>query len=1053
MAKALRLGEARRHLSSLVFLCLWLLGLGRVFAFDPRTIAWSSIGQEQGFAGGSVSCIMQDQRGLVWIGAAGGLYRYDGHGFKIFKPDSGVNSLTSSSISAILEDRRGDFWVGSDGGGLARYEALSGRFDKLLLSDGPYGEEKASRISALAIDSSGRILAGAADGEVRLVDVEKMEAQAFLHPGKLGEAISTLFVDSRDRIWVGTEGAGLYLYDREGIPVAFYAHDSLRGDSIASDRVSAVIEDSLGFIWIGFADGGIDLFEDGRFRHAKREDSEGNADDEGLPPVIALGEDSRGQIWAGFREGGLGILDPSSMEIAVFPFANEVEVRALMRDRRGLMWTGLTKGGLLTGDFRSTAFSRFVAAPDSSGLGSIQAIAELSSGSMVAASRSGGLFSFNPLSGSLSRMKVQLDEAGPGNVKALLVARDGSLWAGSAGAGLLHILPNGASKRFLHKDGDIDSLSSSFILSILETDDGKLWVGTDGKGLQLFDPVTGIVLRHSIQGGAPEPPPASIITCLMRDSKGRTWVGSADAGLFVLDSGGSRFRAIGRDQRQGGGIGDLRIESVFEDSRGMVWVGSGGGGIAALDPGTGIVIRRGANMGLFADTIYGIAEDKSGILWILSPDGLFSLDPERNDVFLFGAEDGLSGGGLNSGAILVSGSGEVWVGSGEGFTRFDPARIARYAPAPDVVISDIELLGEMTQVVHSPGGSEITLDYDNMGLRYSIAAIDFAAPGRSRYAMRLEGRQAVWTSMGNVNTGYIAPLAPGRYMLRVKAANGNGIWNDDGASLSILVRSPWWGTWWFRMTVVGGAAAAMAGAIAVRLESLRRRNALLVKFARHIEEAREEERTIVARDVHDEIGQHLMVLNLHAYWLAAHPDADPEKRRPVVQGMQSAILDAMASVKAVATRLRPVGLETLDFPDALRWYVRSFGRMSGIKTKLEIGEGWKELSPEAAKTFFRLLQEMLSNVSRHSQAKHVSLRFTAGKDDFTLESKDDGIGIEADKVDAQDSFGIIGMREGCASLGGTLAISGAPGQGCTVTARLPRKPEAGEKRRDKRRKG
>jgi len=498
-----------------------------------------------------------------------------------------------------------------------------------------------------------------------------------------------------------------------------------------------------------------------------------------------------------------------------------------------------------------------------------------------------------------------------------------------------------------------ESLASSSILSLLEAGWGRLWIGTDGEGLDLFDPSKGEALHWGKGGDQPALIPASIITCLVRDSKNRVWAGSADAGLFVLDPGGTHFRPVGRNERKAEGIGDLRIESIFEDSRGMLWVGTGGGGLVALDPDTGAVIRRGSSMGLFADAVYGITEDDAGILWILSSAGLFSLDSIRDDVFLFGREDGLNGGGLDAGAVLFSKGGELWVGSGKGLTRFNPARIARYASAPDVVLSEIEPMGEGSSMLRSADGTGIILDHDNMGLGFSIAAMDFAAPGRNRYAMRLEGRQSSWTQMGNVNTGYIAPLAPGRYMLRVRAANGNGIWNDYGASLSILVRSPWWGTWWFRTFVLGTAAVGLAAAIAARVGSLRRRNALLVKFARHIEDAREEERTIAARDVHDEIGQHLMVLNFHAYWLASHAEAKPAERLPVVNEMQKAILDAMASVKAVATRLRPQALDTLDFPDALRWYVRSFGRMSGITTKLDMDEGWKELPREAAKAFFR----------------------------------------------------------------------------------------------------
>ncbi len=255
-------------------------------------------------------------------------------------------------------------------------------------------------------------------------------------------------------------------------------------------------------------------------------------------------------------------------------------------------------------------------------------------------------------------------------------------------------------------------------------------MGTEGGGLDLLDLDTGRAIHWGEKGmnrSCPRPSsPAS-----PEDSKGRIWVGSADAGLFVLDPGGTRFRPVGLSDHRGGGIGDLRIECVFEDSRGVLWVGTGGAGLVGLEPDRGIVFQRGIAIGLFADTIYGLTEDKAGTLWVASSAGLFSFDPIRNDVFLFGEEDGLQKGGLEAGALLVSDNGDVWVGSGQGLTRFDPTRISRYAPAPDVVISEVKSLGEGQSASRTLDGSEIALDYDNGGLGFSIAAIDFAAPAQS----------------------------------------------------------------------------------------------------------------------------------------------------------------------------------------------------------------------------------------------------------------------------------------------------------------------------------
>ena len=1010
-------------------LAVLLSGRTSIFAFDPATVAWSTLGREQGFSGDSISSIVQDSRGLVWMGAGNGLYRYDGQSFAAFKPDALIDSIGIPSIRCILADMRGRIWIGGSGG-LLRCDTITGRFERQKLDLDREGYS--SRISALAMDLEGRILAGTAEGRVWRVDPERLEATLILDSKQRRSAIAALLADARGRVWVGTDGSGLTLLDAEGGITAVYRRGGSAGP--ASDRITAMLEDSLGFIWIGYAEGGIDLCEEGLFRHARRAPSAKGR----IPAVLCLAEDLRGLIWAGLREGGIGILDPSGMEFSIYPFAGGAEVSALLRDRRGLMWTGLKRGGLLTGDFRSTGFSRFPATGGGGKLGAVFSLAEGPSGRIFASSRDAGIVVHDPLSDSFAAAGEVRALPETRAIQALLPVADGSLWMGSAGSGLFRRGHDGGLSRFESSPDRDASLASSFILSLLPAERGKIWVGTDGEGLDLLDPWTGQAVHWGYRSGPTPPLPASVITCLTRDSKGRVWAGSADSGLFVLYPGGTRFRPAGRSEKHGEGIGGFRIECLFEDSRGRLWIGTGGSGLVAMDPESGVIVGRGSSLGLVDDTVFGVTEDRTGILWVIGSRGLFSLDTQRGDVFHFGVEDGVSGGGFEAGAILASKSGEIWLGSGEGITRFDPERIARYGPAPDVVISDIEVPGEGKPPIRSTDGSGVILEHDNIGLSFSIAVIDFAASGRNSYSMKLEGRQSAWTEMGSLNKGYIAPLAPGTYMLRVRAANGNGVWNEYGASASILVRPPWWGTWWFRTLAALLAVALVAGAVALSLRSLRRRNALLVKFARHIEEAREEERTIAARDVHDEIGQHLMVLNFNAYWLASNGDAKPEERLSVVRAMQQTIMEAMASVKAVATRLRPAGLDTLDFPDALRYYVRSFGRMSGIKTSLEIGDGWKGMSAQTAKVFFRLLQEMLSNVARHSRAKNVQVRFSADASGYLLETRDDGVGIGEGKVDAQDSFGIIGMRESCASLGGTLTISGEAGGGCRVAARLPR---------------
>jgi signal transduction histidine kinase/ligand-binding sensor domain-containing protein len=880
------------------------------------------------------------------------------------------------------------------------------------------------RITALALDQAGRVLAGSYDGRLRSIDPLSLEIEDFNQRVLFAVPVSSILVDMKGKVWVGTEGAGLHAYGMQGELLAVYRHNWADPGSIGSDSIGDIMEDSLGYLWIGFSSGGIDLHQNGRFSHARREKGLDNrAASLNIPPITSLAEDLKGQIWAGFQDGGIGVLDPSSMYVVVSPFADDVEVSALFKDRRGLLWIGLKSGGLLTGDHRSTAFTRYSRLDEERALGAIVCLDEGPDGPLVAVSRSHGLLLYDTLRDEF--VKVSMPDKGllsdSDHITALMIGSDNSLWTGLSSGLVLRWAFDSLSSIELKGSYTTSPSRQARITSLLEASDGTMWIGTDGQGLFSLAPGAKRAERSTKI-------PAYSIGSMIQDTRGNVWVGTVDAGLFSLDGGAFK---------NGSGIGDFRIETIIEDSQRRLWVGTGGGSLVALGPDTGEILIRGNEIGVFGDSVYDIAQDGGGRLWVGSSAGLFSLDPERKEVFLFGKEDGLLGLGLHSGAILPSKDGFLWIASESGLTRFDPDRIQRYAPAPDVVIAEIEPMGREDSIRRSPEGSEIILDYDNRGLGFSIAAIDYAASGRNQYAMRLEGRHSTWMAMGNVNTGFIAPLSPGRYMLRVKAANGNGIWNSYGASLSILVTPPWWGTWWFRSALLGSIAVLVIIILMAIFGGLRRRNALLVKFAHHIEEAREEERKIAARDVHDEIGQHLMVLNFHAYWLASHLKAESEERLPKIKEMQKAILDAMASVKAVATRLRPLALDTLDFPDALRWYLRSFERMSGIETSFEIGDGWKSMSPRVARAFFRIFQETLSNVARHSKALHLHVRFFMEGNRCILETKDDGSGMDTGKVEAQDSFGIIGMKEACASLGGSLVVTSTPGEGTLVRASIP----------------
>ncbi len=1022
-------GIARRA-PALPLAVLALFAGAGLSAGDIGSLSWYALGTQDGLAGSTVTAILQDRRGLMWFAAEGGLSCFDGKTFSTFRPEAGTSPFSSSRISCMTADPEGGIYLGCEGVPLVRLDTASGRFEAARDSSGSGPGLIGAK--ALAADRRGRVFASGPGGGIR---VQEAKGKGFTHFADVGAEVSCLLADSGGRLWVGSRGRGLFNFDTDGRSLANYRRTRAGGGSLGDDGVSCLFEDSVGGLWIGLENGGVDVLGEGGLRHARA------AAGSSLPrrEVLSLAEDAEGRIWVGYAGAGMGSLDPSSLVLKPpAPGARETPL-AIFRDKRGLMWVGLAAGGVRSYNSHSAVFSSYGggAGAGQGRLRGIASIAQEASGRLVLAAAD-RLLTMDPEGRPGPGLSWPPVGPRPRAMSVILASRDGSLWIGTEGGGLAQVLGDGTWRIFLHRPGDETSIAGDSVSCLYEDKDASIWIGIEGRGLDRLDP-SGVSFRH-FEGPGPrgEGSPGIWIRGLLRDSKGRLWAASPDSGLSFLDPGSDGFlRAQGGPE---GMLGDNSVSCLLEDSDSNLWVGTGGAGLARRDPETGAFVRIRAKEGQIGGSIYALTEDREGVLWILSSRGLTSYDHRVGAFFLFGAEDGLAAGSLATGAALMARNGELWIGGSDGLSSFDPRRATRYTPQPDVVITGLEQAadGQVSRPSPiAPGEPLVVLDHDNPGLVFRIAISDYVAPSRNVYAMRLEGRQAGWTSLASQNSGYIAPLAPGRYTLRVKGSNGNGVWNDYGASLAILVRPPFWSTWWFRTIAAALLAGSVALIVAARLRTLRGRNALLAGFARHVEEAREEERKIAARDVHDEIGQFLMVLNFHAFWLASHPDALEPDRGSRVKDMQGVILEAMASVKAVATRLRPGALDALDFAGALRWYARSIERISGLRLELELEEPPPNVAGEKATALFRILQEMLSNVVRHSGSATATVRLAAESGEVVLEVVDKGKGIEDPRAEAPDSFGIIGMRERCRAFGGTLVLKAHAGGGTLVRARLP----------------
>jgi signal transduction histidine kinase len=203
-----------------------------------------------------------------------------------------------------------------------------------------------------------------------------------------------------------------------------------------------------------------------------------------------------------------------------------------------------------------------------------------------------------------------------------------------------------------------------------------------------------------------------------------------------------------------------------------------------------------------------------------------------------------------------------------------------------------------------------------------------------------------------------------------------------------------------------------------------------------LQRAREEERTAIAREIHDELGQALTGIKLDISWMKRRLPRDAELLAQC-QSMIERIDGTLDTVRRIATELRPSVLDQLGLEAALEWQSQEFSTRTGILVDLDIAMGGATIPEHMASSSFRILQESLTNVARHARASRVAIRLAVVEGELTLEITDDGIGIAPQRMDGTASLGLVGMRERALAAGGELCISGRPTLGTTVLLKVP----------------
>jgi ligand-binding sensor domain-containing protein len=769
---------------------------------------------EDGLSHSKVNCIYQDSQGFLWFGTNEGLNRFDAYQFTAFQWDrDSPGSISANLIRCILEDRRGRLWIGTEGGGLNLYDRGTEsfvHFDAEPTSPIPLS---GNNVNAIVEDRLGRLWLGTEKG-VDLFEPDSGRAIHYLLPcgNEDGQnEVTVLLEDSQGHFWVGTTRCGLALFDRETGRFTFFRHKEGDPYSIGDDAVHSIHEDSEGNLWIGTANGGLNLLDRKTFRFRRFHPAPNNPESTTIRAIL---DDGRGNLWVGNRSGlyrfdrrtgrfiryGHNPSDPSSLA--------HNSVLVIYKDRKGDLWIG-TRGGVsyLSYDlpfyhYRAEANNRYCLND-----GTVYAILEDHNGNLWFGTEHGGLNYLNRGTGLFTY--YTRDPGNPNsltvnNIKVLLEDRRGNIWIGTYGGGLNVLDPTRRRfKHYLQGGPDRPGLSAKHVMALLEDRDGDIWVGTYGGGLDCIrrggDRIEHVLPNDTIPGFAN-------VLALYQDHRGLIWIGSGENRIACIEKSRRTIRTF----LLGEAVGNVDTRCIVEDRQGKLWFGTVGAGLFSFDPERGEIRNYTRKDGLPSNIIYGILPDEHGSLWLSTTNGISRFNLRTGEFKNYGREAGLQSDQFNYNAYCRTRKGEMLFGGINGVTIFHPDSIRENTYIPPVVITDFRIFNRPVPIggqdpilkAHISQTNTLVLSYRHSVFSFEFAALNYANSEQNRYAYKMEGFDQDWIQAGNRRFAVYTNLNPGTYTFRVKAANNDGRWNEQGVAIRIRILPPFWQTLWFRLLLL-----------------------------------------------------------------------------------------------------------------------------------------------------------------------------------------------------------------------------------------------------------
>ncbi|WP_289055581.1 hybrid sensor histidine kinase/response regulator transcription factor [Carboxylicivirga marina] len=822
-----------------------------VLSAQEQHYSTQNITTKDGLADNNIHCILQDSYGFMWFGSEEGLHRYDGYSIDVFRHDANIpHSLSANIVRALYEDNYGRLWIGTDGGGISIFDLKSELF--IDINDSQF-ELTSDEIFCFAHSIDDHLWVGTKNGlnhikvggdnaspilNITHYQHDPADKQSLIYPH-----VYSVLEDKNGSLWAGTTEGGLSRLDKGKHSFVNYDADEKTG-AISSRAIMAIYEDYQGQLWFGTWAHGLNLYnrESDSFItyvHVANDSSTISHDN-----VYALCEDDDNNLWAGTYDGGLNQLvrtpNPSTYKFIRFKesentlkslFKNKVKV--IYPDKQGNLWAGTLGGGVIKVFKERDNFMHLkITLPNYTDANRINRVANNGDGGLLVSSQS-GLFELTKVIDGTGLFKaIQADSTRTPNlykqdVTTVYKEGDDQLWVGTRDNGLLH---------FTHKNGSLvgfkqytmykpskHKISGNEIKHIFKRNK-HLWVITNN-GINILNNKSQRFVSTKSDGSSLFPVD-EIFTCYYLDND-KIWLGTEFEGLYCFsidgDIKGGQLLYHYYEDSNPISLADRQVLTIKGAPNGQLWVGTAKG-LHLINPqkGTNTVYKE--KDGLPSSAVSQIYKADEKNMWLGTLQGLASFNTETGVITPYFMSGGFSANYFSPGNMVKMDNGLLAMPTHEGIVAFYPDSVHRNPYDAKPVLRRISLSGKElkpnveinNRIVIDKAISltdEIKLRHNENVIQIEFASLSYVEQEKNNYMYKLEGLESEWNNTNASHRSVIySNLSPNTYIFRLKATNSDGEWSEHEATLKIVIKPPFYKTWYayvgYFILLLGGFISA-----------------------------------------------------------------------------------------------------------------------------------------------------------------------------------------------------------------------------------------------------